>query len=150
MIEKPEIKTIPNTDGRYGITSTGRVYRMTPWHGREAPYELKPVTNKYNNYKHIMITINKQPVRIPIHHAVMQAYGPPQPEGYNYVRHKGDRSDNSVENLYWDNKSSSNAIKDDIREQIRKEEGTHKEIATKYGVSFATVGRIKKAIPKST
>ena len=99
-----KLKHITGSDGRYFISSTGKVYSMIN-RGRyntfrKTPKELKPVIIN-SGYAAVFIMINGKKVLRLVHRLVAQAFLQ-NPDCLPEVNHKNeDKLDNRVENLEW-------------------------------------------------
>lgn len=89
------------------ITKTGKIYKL---YEKDLYYPKKSYVNKVNNYVYIGIT-NKQGVNINcrLHILLAIMFIPnPKPDLYNIVGHKdNDKTNYSLENLYWTNTSEN-------------------------------------------
>lgn len=100
-----EWKLIPESEGRYSISSLGRVRREA-----YSFYANKRLIDKdeiivggsdHNGYKRLLFCVNTINYRLLIHRLVAMAFIP-NPENKPFVNHKDlDRTNNSVDNLEW-------------------------------------------------
>ena len=100
-------KEIPGFDGRYMVSSIGRVASLSfpitagRLHYSRKPHLLKP-TRFANGYYGVNLTYDKNRFkRINVHRLVAEAFLP-NPEHLPHINHKDeDKSNNSVDNLEW-------------------------------------------------
>lgn len=88
------MKDIKNLEGRYAITSCGKV-----WSYKRKKY-LKPMKDK-DGYLYVNIRIDGKQKNFKIHRLVAEAYIP-NPDGKPQVNHKNEvKTDNYINNLEW-------------------------------------------------
>ena len=86
------MKSIPNYEGFYSITNTGRVYSV------KKKAFIKPMEKNY--YQSVYLTKNKQTRRFTIHKLMALTFLNWKPNPKQYVgRINGLRQDNNLENL---------------------------------------------------
>lgn len=100
----PQIALIPETFGRYGVSSDGRIYSFIKSGKtntlRDEPKEIQPYTNNAG-YKMINLRINNKAVPKLVHRLVAECFIP-NPLNLPEINHiDEDKSNNTVENLEW-------------------------------------------------
>lgn len=138
-------------DGEYEVTSRGLVFSNK----RKSKVRLIGKVGR-EGYNTIMFTVNGKRIYKNAHRIVAESFIP-NPNNYPQVNHKdGNKLNNSVENLEWVSPSenllharnlgllNTCKITNEIAELIRNEKGTHREIASIYGISKTQVGLIKQ------
>lgn len=165
-------KTVPNTGGRYQVSSEGRIKSLSFLKtGNKSSFLtkeriIKPGTDK-DGYYVFVYSIESQRTTKRVHRVVAETFIP-NPENLPQVNHKNSiRNDNRVENLEWvsarDNmmhgikygnvKPTSGEIngmskltEDDVRAiRAAYEAGeSYSEIATRYPVNTYTIHRIAR------
>lgn len=94
-----EWKTVPNTEGRYEVSTFGRL-RTNGWKGTNQIRVMKPAKDA-NGYLRTMIKINGRLKTVKIHRLVAEVFIP-NPENKPQVNHIDfNRSNNAVSNLEW-------------------------------------------------
>ena len=152
-------KPIPGYEGKYEVSSLGRVFsiRRKRCKGGLLKLHIK------SGYEFIEVwDLSNKPKQMLVHRLVLLAFAGPCPPGMEGAHNNGIRTDNRAENLRWATKSENEADKrlhgnyaravamrrnrlkpDDvsgIRANYRKL--SQQTLAKKYGVSRATIQRI--------
>lgn len=160
MIE--EWRVIEN--GRYAVSSMGRVRREAPGKGTRAGWMLKCAPSKVG---YPLFAVSRGKFKY-VHHAVAEAFIGPRPEGYEINHKNGIKTDNRVDNLEYvtGSQNRQHAVRlglwkpapvrgeahcrakltDDIVRTIRTEASqgvTTRTLAERYGVSMSLVGQIR-------
>ncbi|MEH4266008.1 NUMOD4 motif-containing HNH endonuclease [Klebsiella aerogenes] len=152
------MKNIPGFEGRYAITSDGRV--LSKFKGWQP---LRPGT-KPGGYLFVGLYASGSRVAVykMVHRLVAEAFIP-NPEGKPEVNHKdGDKRNNDVSNLEWVTRSENaiHGVAHDLLKHgfehcsskltpeqvldIYSAEGRYRDIGNKYGVCAQTVCNIKR------
>ena len=93
-------KSIEGYEGKYEISSLGRVKSLTDKNGKKRELILKPRVSK-NGYLYLNLWESSKGRAKKIHRLVAEAFLP-NPEGKQTVNHKNCvKTDNRVENLEW-------------------------------------------------
>lgn len=136
-------------DGKYEVSDNGKVFSLA----RNTKKELIGKVGD-NGYRSVLLTVNGKRLYRLVHRLVAEAFIP-NALGKRTVNHKdGNKLNNSVENLEWmtDSENLSHArengllntkISRPIANKIKKEKGTNRFLAKKYGISKTLVGQIK-------
>lgn len=99
------VKTIPNTDGKYGVNKEGEVWRIKGqrnYLGQTPPHIVSPTDNGHG-YQAVNLC-----GRINYVHRLTAQMFLYNPENYRYVGHKDhDKTNNHVDNLYWTDASTN-------------------------------------------
>lgn len=99
---KEEIRVIPWTNGRYGVSNLGNVYSYCNYHGELliTPRKINQTENQ-SGYLRVSFLINDKRYKVSVHRLVAEMFIP-NPENLTQVNHKNEiKSDNRVENLEW-------------------------------------------------
>lgn len=98
MEKEEEWRDVVGYEGRYMVSSMGRVYSC-PNHIHNGKFIN---SGKYpNGYCRVMLTLHGKKKFTTVHRLVAEAFLP-NPNNYPYVNHKDeDKTNNSVENLEW-------------------------------------------------
>lgn len=106
-------REIPGWEGFYAVSDQGRVKslaRSVP--GRPGVFInkreriLKP-TPKFDKYLVVGLCRNNTKATLLVHHLVLLAFVGPRPEGAESCHYDGNRTNNYLENLRWDTRSSN-------------------------------------------
>ena len=91
---------LPGYDGRYCVSSYGRIYSTGL--GRREPRIMLPHTN-HNDYKTVWLTdVNDETRKVFVHRIVASVFCDGYDESHNLVNHKdGDVTNNRADNLEW-------------------------------------------------
>ena len=142
-------KTIEMFDNKYTVSSDGSVYSLKGI--------KKMLVGKIakSGYREVVISHLGKKKYLLVHRLVASTFLP-NPNDYRTVNHKdGNKLNNNVSNLEWcsdsdnliharDNGLLNTKINNEIAEQIKKDTGTIREIAKKYGIGKTQVGYIKQ------
>lgn len=159
---REEWKDIPGFEGRYQISTLGRVKSLRSKNGRPAGYIKKQAFNVYG-YPWVYLWSGEHYKNKVIHRLVAEAFIP-NPNNYPQVNHiDGDKTNYSIENLEWctllENRqhaartglSSHGETHLSARltlEQVKRIKEEHFEgksysfLGRKYGVHSETIGKI--------
>lgn len=111
-------KDIPNYNGKYQISSLGRVRSFKQWHNSSIHFLIPHKTNK----GYLVVSLSKNSVvrNISIHRLVAEAFIP-NPKNLPQVNHLNeDKTDNRIENLEWcDNSYNLNYGTRTIRQSLK-------------------------------
>lgn len=92
VIDNVETNYVACEDGTIKNATNGRVLNGT-------------ITRE--GYKRVQLSLNGKPKTLLVHKLVAETFIP-NPDGYRYIKHKdGDKSNNAVDNLYWNNTPST-------------------------------------------
>ena len=144
-------KIIKKYGKKYTVTDAGFVFSL-----KGSKKELK---GKINNagYREVVISHKSQKKYVLVHRLIAENFIP-NPKKYRTVNHKdGNKLNNNVNNLEWcsdrmnliharDNGMLKTKISMEIAEEIRRDKGTHRELAEKYKLSKTQIGYIKKGL----
>lgn len=138
----PRIKTIPNTQGLYGITRSGHVFTKHN-KGPKPPSDtwVRQVACPPNSegYKQFGAMVDGERKYIKVHEAVMLAFKGPMPEGKDLIMHLNDNKlDNRLSNLAYGTKSENEQAKHQDTAPLPP---AIQQIMDDYGVSEATARR---------
>lgn len=156
-------KDIPGYEGRYQVSSLGRVKSMT-YRGSSGEKVLKPYKDFKGYYRVILCTHKAKSKHChQIGRLVLEAFCGPCPVGYEAAHLNGSPSDNRVNNLRWVTPTENNRHKEahgtklqgsthpmaklnertvmDIR---RKSRIYNKKLAEEFGLDMSTLGKILK------
>lgn len=103
LAQYEEWRTVPGYDGAYGISSFGRIKRLTcSAAGRKKPGDIITPKRTTNHYLAVTLFINGDGKRHLVHRLVAAAFWGPCPSDKPYVNHiNGVRWDNRASNLEW-------------------------------------------------
>ena len=91
-------KDIPNYEGLYKISNTGKVLSLSNYGGKK--FIRKTIIDKYG-YERVVLVKNQKQKNCLVHRLVAQAFIP-NPNNYPQVNHKDEnKANNSLENLEW-------------------------------------------------
>lgn len=137
-------------DGKYGASSDGEIISYV---GR-----TKKLIGKIgkSGYRMVVLTINGKKQYHNVHRIIAKAFIP-NPKGLREVNHKdGNKLNNAVSNLEWvsarenqiharnNGLEGSSKISMEIAEMIRKDNGSNRELAKKYGLKKTEIGLIRQ------
>lgn len=137
-------------DGRYRVTTHGRIFSVMKKHDVDNTKELKQ-HRRSSGIMRVVMRRNGVPVERSVDTVVAEAFLPERMDGYDYVRHiDGDFSNNHVDNLEWsmtDPRKEPFAFRDPAvseadMEEIRKRwlNGESQiQLSRQYGVSATTI-----------
>ena len=94
-----EWRYVRNTGHRYIVSDKGEVMNLDFGNTGE-PGLLSPGGESGSLHKVVLYFENGKKKRVDVHRIVAIAFIP-NPNHYKYVKHKGNKYDNSVDNLYW-------------------------------------------------
>lgn len=156
-----EWKPVPGYEGIYMVSNFGNVISVSL---RKNSQPFKPLKLSLCNSGYYKVTLRKngESSNVMVHRIVAIAFIP-NPKHKDQVNHKdGDKLNNMVDNLEWVTRSENQLhasrvlgkkhrgsehsvkINSGIARQIYEESGTNVSLASKYGISDAMVGRIKR------
>jgi hypothetical protein len=97
-------KSIPGYEGRYDVSSVGRIRSLsrTLNVGRSWPGRILNPHRRGGRYFYVMLGKDGTRNDFAVHHLVLLAFVGPRPEGMQGCHFDGDSANNSVENLRWD------------------------------------------------
>lgn len=155
-------KAIPEFEGRYEVSNIGRIRSLITNKGKASGTILKPYMNHKGYWAIDLMRDGKQENRkkAVVHRCVAVAFISPPPSKNHQVNHKdGNKLNNSVNNLEWvtpgehlahtqntglfKTKVSDEQVNEIIIYLLARVPQT--QIALKYGISQATVSKIKHA-----
>lgn len=135
-------------DNKYSVTSQGEVYSLK---GKK-----KKLIGKIHKggYREILINHNKKRKYILVHRLILSTFTENLGDKRTVNHKDGNKLNNALSNLEWatDSENQIHAIKTklvnhkinfEIAEQIRGENGSHRELAIKYGLGKTMIGYIK-------
>ena len=137
-------------DGEYEVCSNGKIYSNK----RKTKVELiGKITNE--GYRLVMFTVNNKRIYKNVHRIIAECFilNPEKKPQVNHI--DGNKLNNSVDNLEWvtptenliharDNRLLHTCkINMDIANKIRKDVGSHRLLAIKYGIGKTQIGMIK-------
>ena len=142
-------KLIEKYDCKYLVTSEGDVFSL------KGNKKLLKGSIKNSGYREVLISHKNKKTYELVHRLVAKAFIE-NPNNLRTVNHKdGNKLNNHVSNLEWmscsdnlkharDSGLSNCKINMKIANDIRNENGSHREIANKYGIGKTLVGYIKQ------
>jgi hypothetical protein len=141
-------KLLVQFDNKYSISNKGIVFSLK---GKK-----KEIKGKINNSGYREILINHKGIRkyFLVHRLIAINFIPNKFNKRTINHIDGNKLNNSVDNLEWntDSENQNHAIKKnlikhkinfEIAEKIRKENGSHRELAKKYNLGKTQIGYIK-------
>lgn len=152
----------------YAVSNLGRVMRVVSSGRFQKGTTLKPVKSGRRGYPSVVLSTAGGFKRFKIHRLVCEAFHGPAPEGKGDVAHfDGDVRNNTVSNLRWATRSENMAdavrhgtispirktprkgvklSEDDVRfiRSVPGKFGVGADLARKYGVSQATISKIRR------
>ena len=160
-------KPIPGFAG-YDVSSEGRVRSF--WTvGRFAKIDGSKPTIKStyldkDGYCLVCLNSNRKQTTCKVHRLVLMAFSGECPDGMESCHNNGSRSDNRIENLRWDTKSSNQSDRvihgtsqhgqrhnmaklsssqvSEIRELFSLKKESRKDLASRFNVSISQIGNI--------
>ena len=158
-------KPVVGFEGLYSVSSLGRVKsedRVVPRRRNGArPFPSKIIAQEeVKGYMRVCLCTDGKNFKRSVHVLVLETFVGPRPDGFDACHNNGLRTDNRPENLRWGTKaenqhdriahgtsnhgeraSSAKLTWDKVR-SIRREAGTHRQIAQKYGMSRCQISKI--------
>ena len=154
-------RDLPGFEG-YEVSNGGQIRSWWKTSGtsrarRDVPRQL---TSRWRGgYLCVTISIGGKKHSVPIHSSVLQAFKGPRPNGMWALHRQPDRTDNSLQNLYWgtprqnarDRERQGNGGKcaklsaeevADIRDRYASGSVRQVDLATEYGVKQAHISAI--------
>ena len=137
-------------DGKYAARSDGEIISNVG--------KTKILVGKVcsSGYRMVVLTINGKKQYHNVHRLIAKAFIP-NPDGLREVNHKdGNKLNNAVSNLEWvstrenqiharnNGLETKYKINMEIAEMIRKDKGSHRELAKKYGLKKTEIGLIRQ------
>jgi hypothetical protein len=159
---------IPGYQGFYEASDQGRIrslnrkVKLRNGRSRLVPSRVLRLTPDRLGYPRVGLSRDGQPRLFLVHRLVLEAFVGPCPEGMEACHNDGDPANSRVDNLRWDTRAGNFADKrqHDTHNQgerhpmaklaesqvlaIYSDQRSERKIAADYGVSRATVGRIKR------
>jgi hypothetical protein len=170
----PDIKTftveywrpIPGFDGRYEVSTLGRVRAEHAAFNKSAWFERTGglLTARIDRYGYPQVKLTRAGIKesYPVHRLVLLAFVGPQPEGTQGCHNNGIKTDNRVENLRWDTAAANQYDKrrhgtllhgerhpksrltaEQVR-VIRSSPESELTLAKAFGVSTSNIGEIRR------
>lgn len=142
-----EIK-LKNFENEYSVSACGKIFSY-----KGVKKELIGKIAK-SGYREVILTRNRKKHYLLVHRLVAETFIE-NPDNLRTVNHKdGNKLNNHFENLEWNSDSQNlkharnsgllkTKITKEIADMIRKEKGSHRSIASKYGIGKTQVGYIK-------
>lgn len=148
-------KVFPS-DARYEVSSGGEVRRAST-------LRIRAPSTTPTGYRVIVLSVpGKKHCGVYLHRMVMETFVGPCPEGEEVSHINGDRADNRLDNLVYETRKANHARK--VRHgtdfngarnpaakltcgcvlKIRDDTRSETQVAADYGVSRATIGRIRR------
>ena len=154
-----EYRDIPGYEAKYMATSLGRIYSKARRIGKGSGYVmrgkiLKPSKDK-DGYLHVALQIGgRKNKTYRVHRLIFNTFSPgvEYPAGFQICHKDGDKENNRENNLYLGNQESNTldkykhkSTKLSIQQvkEIKKSTDLQRVVAKKYGITQATVSRIK-------
>jgi hypothetical protein len=146
-------KAIPGCEGRYEVSSLGRVRSLLKG-GR-----ILRAAQNARGYLMVAPVVDGANKVMRVHQVVLAAFVGPRPPGMVACHNNGIASDNAVANLRWDTPAAN--VQDRINSgryhknqkltaekalAIREDQRGNEQIAKDYGVDGATVRNIKRGV----
>lgn len=155
--EVEEWRAMPDCDGRYAVSSLGRIKRLIAMRGKRAHHVFKLGLTK-NGYVQVSLFVRGRGRTLLVHHIVAAAFIGSRPEGHEVNHKDGNKANNRASNLEYLTKLANMrhaveqlgafegrrvAVGTDCR-QSKVEESDVRRIRTRYangGISMAALGR---------
>lgn len=136
-------RPVPGFEGRYEVSSHGRVMTLTTYRPHQTGLVLRPYKNK-KGYQYVSFRTNGTRKSFAVHRLVLEAFAGPCPAGMQVAHGNGDPTDNRVENLRWATSVENHA---DRRRHGRVPEG---EANASARLDLSAVKTIKKLKGKAS
>ncbi len=99
-------KPITGFEGRYSISTLGRIKSFLPWRGATGRM-LKPYVTRRGYHSVTIYDCNGRPVDKMIHALVLETFKSPRPQKQEPNHKNGKKDDNRLDNLEWVTRSEN-------------------------------------------
>lgn len=152
-----EWRPIVGFESLYAVSNCGRVRLLVDRANYTKGYILRGVwdfRNGVKRYRRVYLTKRGKQRSFSVHCLVMAAFKGPPPKGEQVNHIDGDKGNNRYENLEYCTASENvrhafrtgiyrNVMSPELAKEIREATGKQRDIATKFGVNYKLVSKIK-------